>query len=97
MTGEQQTCTPRADQVQIMYRLLSRSFRTDISYIPDLCDLYDLYDLYYVAHDAGWEPCNLRGLGHVSWVGYVPYRFCTAPQNGRLGSRLSICRRSICS
>ena len=39
-------------------------------------DLYDLYDLYDLARDAGWEPCNLHGLGHVSWVGSVLHRPC---------------------
>ena len=29
----------------------------------------DLYDLYDLAHAAGWEPYNLRNLGHVSRVG----------------------------
>ena len=35
-------------------------------------DLYDdLYDDRYddLAHVAGWEPHNLHGLGHISWVG----------------------------
>ena len=35
--------------------------------IRDLCDL---------AHVAEWEPCNLHGLGGVSWVGSVLYRPC---------------------
>ena len=37
--------------------------------MPDLYDLYDMYDLhdlYNLAHVAGWEPYNLRELGHVS-------------------------------
>ena len=42
--------------------------------IPDLYDLYDLYDL---AHVAGWEPYNLRDIGHASWVESVLYKLCT--------------------
>ena len=32
----------------------------------------------------------MHDLCHVSWVELVPYRFCTAPQNGSLGSRSSV-------
>ena len=33
--------------------------------------MYDVYDLYDLANVAGWEPCNLHDLGHLSWVGSV--------------------------
>ena len=33
-----------------------------------------------------WEPYNPHGLGHISRVGSVLYRSCTAYHNGRLGS-----------
>ena len=43
--------------------------------------------MWDLAHVAGWEPCNLHGLAHVSWVGSVlPYRSCKASHKGRLGS-----------
>ena len=42
--------------------MCSRYFRTDAFLI---CTRYDL------ARVAGWEPYNLHGLGHVSWVGDV--------------------------
>ena len=45
--------------------------------------------LYDLAHVTGCEPYNLYDLAHVSWVVSVLYRSCTAPQNGRLGSRWS--------
>ena len=47
-----------------------------------------LYDLYGLAYVAGWEPYDLHDLliAHVSWVGSVPYRSCTASDNGRVGS-----------
>ena len=67
-------------------RLLLNDTRSAMQgrYIPDLYDLCHLYDL---AHVAGWERYNQHHLGHVSWVGSVPYRSCTISYNGRLGSR----------
>ena len=32
---------------------------------------------------AGWEPYNMHGLAHVSWVGSVLCRSCTASHNAR--------------
>ena len=46
-------------------------------YIPDLYDLYDL------ARGAGWERYNLHGLGRVSWVGSVLYRYTDPAQHLR--------------
>ena len=43
-----------------------------------MCDL---------ARVAGSEPHMLHALGHAAWVVSVIFRPCTAPQNGRLGSR----------
>ena len=60
---------------------LRTSFRVDGSFIPDLSDLYDLHDL---ARVAGLKPYNMHDLGHVSSEGYVRYKSCTAPQNGKL-------------
>ena len=37
----------------------------------DLYDMYDVYDLYDLAYVAGWEPYDVHGLAHVSWVGHV--------------------------
>ena len=42
--------------------------------------------LYFLAHAAGWQSYNnLYDLAHVSWVGYVLYKPCTASHIGRLG------------
>ena len=49
---------------------------------PDLDDLDDLDDL---AHVAGWEPHVLHDVGHVSLVGPVLHKSCTASHIGRLG------------
>ena len=41
----------------------------------------------FIAHVAGWKPCIVRLIlqaAHVSWVGSVLYRSCTAYRNGRL-------------
>ena len=57
--------------------------------IPDLYDLYDLYDL---AHVAGLEPYNLIDLAHLSWVGSVLHRSCTASHRSRLGSVVGLDR-----
>ena len=38
-------------------------------YIPDL---YDLCDLYELAHVAGWDPYNVRGLYYYIPVAHVP-------------------------
>ena len=51
-------------------------------------DLYDLYDLYDPADVAGWEPYNLRGLAHVSWVGSVLFRSYTTTNSERQGKDL---------
>ena len=40
-------------------------------------------DLYELAHDAGWELCNLHDLGNVSWVGSELCRSCTTFHNDR--------------
>ena len=32
-----------------------------------------------------WEPYNLHDVTHVSWIGSVPCRSCTASHSGRLG------------
>ena len=34
--------------------------------------------MHDLAHVAGWEPYDAHNLGHVSWVGSVLYRPCTA-------------------
>ena len=61
----------------------SRSFRPDVSLIPDL---------YGIVHVGGWELHNLHDLGQFSWVGSVLYRSCIAPPNSRLECRWSISR-----
>ena len=43
-------------------------------------------DLQDLAHAAGWEPHNLHGLAHTSWVGYVLCRPCTPSHKGGVGS-----------
>ena len=48
------------------------------AYIPGQHDLYEL------DHVAVWEPYHLQDLGHVSWVGSVLHRSCTASHTGRL-------------
>ena len=40
---------------------------------PDLPGRADIFPfLRDLAHVAGWEPCNLRDLTHLSWAGSVP-------------------------
>ena len=43
--------------------------------------------LYDVAHDAGWDPYNLHGPVHVSWVGSVLCGSCAISQNAKCGTR----------
>lgn len=50
----------------------------------DSCMYLLVYDLIF-AHVAGREADNLRDLGHVSGVGYVVFRCCAAPYNGKVG------------
>ena len=55
----------------------------------DLSRQIDCQILYDLVHVAGWEPCILHDLAHVSWVGSVLYRSCTTLTTGRWGTRWS--------
>ena len=71
-----------------------------LTQIPDCTDLQIQYDSSSCrrvggrTHISAWYTHIL--VGHVSWVGFVLYRSSTAPQNGRLEYRWSICRWFIC-
>ena len=55
----------------IVFNSMEKVFRTHVFLIG-----YDLRST--VAHVVGWEPSDLRYLGHVSWGESVFYRLRTA-------------------